>query len=91
MYQETDSVLLRVPYMRLVVLFLSSFFLEKNEAKKSSLFSNRFAFKGVHNDKAHLRVINKKYDKSHNIYIDIFAVVYCRFGGVAKECTSVHD
>jgi len=35
-----------------VVLVLSSFFLEKNEAKKASLLSNRFAFKGVRSDKA---------------------------------------
>jgi len=34
-------------------LFLSSFFLEKNEAKKSSLLSNRFAFKVVRRDKTH--------------------------------------
>ncbi|EIF52119.1 hypothetical protein SULAR_01400 [Sulfurovum sp. AR] len=52
---------LKLPLILLEVLFLSSFFLEKNEAKKSSLFSNRFAFKGVHSDKNTLRVIDKKY------------------------------
>jgi len=38
-------------------LLFSSFFLEKNEAKKASYFSNRFAFKGVRYDKARIRVI----------------------------------
>ena len=42
-----------------MALFLSSFFLEKNEAKKASFLSNRSAFKGVRNDKAHYCVINK--------------------------------
>ena len=46
MYFSTQYFLLS----KVVALFLSSFFLEKNEAKKSSLFSNRFAFKVVHSD-----------------------------------------
>jgi hypothetical protein len=43
--------------MQTVVLFLSSFFLEKNEAKKASLLSNRVAFKGVRSDRADYRLI----------------------------------
>jgi len=42
-----------------VALFFSSFFLEKNEAKKSSWLSNRFAFKGVRHDKDTLCVIDE--------------------------------
>jgi len=38
-------------------LFLSSFFLEKNEAKKASLLSNRVASKGVRSDRADYRLI----------------------------------
>jgi len=41
------------------VLFFSSFFLEKNEAKKSSLLSNRVAFKGVRSDRDTRYVINE--------------------------------
>jgi len=41
-----------------VVLFLSSFFLEKNEAKKASLLSNCFAYKGVRRDRHAIRVID---------------------------------
>jgi len=43
----------KLPVILTVALVLSSFFLEKNEAKKASWLSNRFAFKGVRHDKAH--------------------------------------
>jgi len=39
-------------FVLIVALFLSSFFLEKNEAKKASSLSNHFASKGVRDDKA---------------------------------------
>jgi len=44
-------------YLNRGVVILS-FFLEKNETKKSSLLSNRSAFKGVRSDKSTLRVID---------------------------------
>jgi len=47
-----------LPRTKTVALIFSSFFLEKNEAKKASFLSNRSAYKGVRNDKAHIRVIN---------------------------------
>ena len=41
----------KFPFTSVEALILSSFFLEKNEAKKASWLSNRFAFKGVRHDK----------------------------------------
>jgi hypothetical protein len=43
-------IFFKFPFILLEALFLSSFFLEKNEAKKASSLSNRFAFKGVWDD-----------------------------------------
>jgi len=44
--------LFEIPFIWIVALLFSSFFLEKNEVKKASWLSNRFAFKGVRHDKA---------------------------------------
>jgi len=50
-WNDINILLIDFPFILTVALFLSSFFLEKNETKRSSLFSNRFAYKGVHNDR----------------------------------------
>jgi nicotinamide-nucleotide amidase len=52
-----------------VALLFSSFFLEKNEAKKASWLSNRSAFKGVRHDKGTLCVINRRF--WYNIFMKI--------------------
>jgi len=49
---------IKLPCVLVEALLFSSFFLEKNEAKKSLCLSNRSAFKGVRHNKGTLCVIN---------------------------------
>lgn len=48
---------LKFPLILFETLFLSSFFLKRNEAKKSSWLLNRFAFKVVRHDTVFQKLI----------------------------------